>query len=278
MSDQATAAPMPPNMTDAGAFTPHPSDLLIDLVAALLTPMFLGTTRGDPRLARLAALETVHAYQVTNQADLLNVLQIIALGLASAQAACLSLTPDLPIAQVMRLFGHADRLNRSGMARSRFREQERRQSPPASAQRESQREPQREPHREPEGAPEGATASGGRNQSAGAKGGEYATNRHGGKTGRRSGASPVRRPAAAACARAGDHDGPTHRPTHRPTLAAAFAELTALLSPDQTFDPIALPAQVRREATLRAKALNGVARNLLDGMPMQSAPLGIGST
>jgi hypothetical protein len=224
MSNHAAIAPMPPNMTDAGAFTPHPSDLLIDLVAALLTPMFIGTTRGDPRIARLAALETVHAYQVANQVDLLNVLQIIALGLASAQAACLSLTPDLPIAQVTRLFSHADRLNRSGMARSRFREQERRQSPRAPA-------PKERP------AIEAKTLA----------------------------PSPVAaKPAAPA--------SPTATPNPQPG-AAAFAELTALLHPDRSFDPIAQPAKARQEATLRAKALNGVARNLLDGVPMQTAPL-----
>jgi hypothetical protein len=36
---------------------------------------------------------------------------------------------------------------------------------------------------------------------------------------------------------------------------------------------IANPSQARQKATLRAKALHGLARNRLDGMPIQNAPL-----
>lgn len=103
----------------------HPSTLLLEVVVALLTPMFLGCSRGDPTLARAAALETIASYQAASQADLISVLQIIALGLASVQAACLSMSPDLPAEDAMRLFGYADRLNRSGMARDKLRRQER---------------------------------------------------------------------------------------------------------------------------------------------------------
>jgi hypothetical protein len=53
------------------------------------------------------------------------------------------------------------------------------------------------------------------------------------------------------------------------TLHAAGS--TAVLGPDLRSDRP--PSQARREATLRAKALSGVGRNLLDGMPMQDTPL-----
>jgi hypothetical protein len=247
MPDQTTAAPMPPNMTEAGEFTAHPSDLLIDLIAALLTPMFLGSSRGDPRLARLAALETVHAYRIVSQADLLNVLQMIALGLASAQAACLSLTPDLPIAQVMRLFGHADRLNRSGMARSRFREQERlslggQASRPVPVKATSRADTSKEPPR-PTTKPE-ATAP---------KAPDLATPK------------PATAPITATPA-----PDRAAQPAAEPW--AALAHLMELQQSAQVFDPIAQPSQARQAATLRARALNGIAHDLLADAPMSAAP------
>ncbi|HET6607755.1 MAG TPA: hypothetical protein VFG62_13840 [Rhodopila sp.] len=247
MPGQTATAPTPPNMTEAGEFTAHPSDLLIELIAALLTPMFLGATRGDPRLARLAALETVYAYRVVSQADLLNVLQMIALGLASAQAACLSLTPDLPLAQVMRLLGHADRLNRSGMARSRFREQERLSlggqtsrlvAVKATSRTDASKEPPR-PATKPEApAPKAPDLE-------------------------------VRKPAPTPI---------TATPAPRLTAqipaqpSVAFAHLTELQQSAHAFDPIAQPAQARQAATLRAKALNGIAHDLLAGTPMSPVP------
>jgi hypothetical protein len=49
----------PPNITADGAFTQHPSDVLIDLVADLLASMFIGAAGGDYRYARLAAVRTI---------------------------------------------------------------------------------------------------------------------------------------------------------------------------------------------------------------------------
>ena len=227
MSASSAAASMPPNMTEAGAFPQHPSDVLIDLVAALLTPMFLGTSRGDPRLARLAALETVHAYQVSTQADLVSVLQIVALGLAAAHAACLSMTPDLPLPQVMRLFGYADRLNRSGIARGKYRQEERRQ--PQAARREAQ-----EKKAAPPPAPKPTAAA------------------------------PESRSASPTAAK-------PIQPNQAPSWTAAIAQLTEMLTPVAGFDPIAQRALARQEATLRAKALNGVAHHLMGGAAIPEA-------
>ncbi len=83
MSAAAKPTIQPPNMTADGTFTQHPSDVLIDLVADLLAPMFLGAASGDYRYARLAAMETVWSYKAATQADLLQVIQIVAYGLAA---------------------------------------------------------------------------------------------------------------------------------------------------------------------------------------------------
>ncbi|MEA2732013.1 MAG: hypothetical protein QOF70_6488, partial [Acetobacteraceae bacterium] len=61
----------------------NPSDFLMQLIVALLAPMFLGIAAGDINLARMAAIETVSAYRTRNHADLIAVAQIIAYGLAA---------------------------------------------------------------------------------------------------------------------------------------------------------------------------------------------------
>ncbi len=106
-------APLPPNMTEDGTFACHPSDILIDLIAALLTPLFIGPARGDLRYARLAALETIWSYKVTTQADLLQVVQIIAFSLASIHTLCAAMTGDVSLPVMLRLNNSAERLNRA---------------------------------------------------------------------------------------------------------------------------------------------------------------------
>ena len=91
----------------------HPSEALMALIVALLAPMFLGVTAGDINLARLAAWETITAYQSRNQADLIAIAQIIAYGLAAIGSLSLSMDDNISISMALRLRGNANGLNRS---------------------------------------------------------------------------------------------------------------------------------------------------------------------
>lgn len=96
---------------------PHVSGLrfgiLIDVIAALLAPMFMGPNCGDISLARTAAIETVNAYRAQNLAELLAAAQIIAFGLAALRSLSLSMTEDVSPPMALRLRGNAIALNRS---------------------------------------------------------------------------------------------------------------------------------------------------------------------
>jgi hypothetical protein len=91
----------------------RPSDILMNLIAALLAPMFLGITAGDVALARLAAIETINAYQARNHADLIGIAQIIAYGLAALGSLSLSMSDDISLNMTLRLRGNANALDRS---------------------------------------------------------------------------------------------------------------------------------------------------------------------
>ncbi|MDR3533150.1 MAG: hypothetical protein P4L90_21655, partial [Rhodopila sp.] len=73
----------------------HPSDILSNLIVAFLAPMFLGVSAGDIGFARLAAIETVNAYQARNQADLVAIAQIIGFGLAALGSLSLSMADNI---------------------------------------------------------------------------------------------------------------------------------------------------------------------------------------
>jgi hypothetical protein len=92
---------------------PHPANTLMNLIVTFLAPIFLGVTNGDLNLARMAAIETVNAYTVRNQSDLVAVAQIVASGLAALSSLCLSMGEDLSLSMILRLRGNAVALNRS---------------------------------------------------------------------------------------------------------------------------------------------------------------------
>jgi hypothetical protein len=97
-----------PNPTKRG-----PADVLIHLIIILLTPMFLAVAGGDPRLARMAATEALHAYGTKNLADLIAIAQIIAFGLAVLDSLGRSMADAVPDRLVLRLRGNATGLNRA---------------------------------------------------------------------------------------------------------------------------------------------------------------------
>jgi hypothetical protein len=93
--------------------TIRPSDVLINLVLLLLTPMFLCATDGDLSLARKAAYHTLVSYGVRKQLDLIAVAQIIACGLAALGSLSMSLNDGMPLPMLLRLQSSANALNRS---------------------------------------------------------------------------------------------------------------------------------------------------------------------
>lgn len=103
-----------PPQADTASHTPrHPADVLMNLVVALLAPMFLCVTNGDVGMARMAAFETVNAHRARTHPDLLAVAQIIAFGLAALGSLSLSMADDVSLAMTLRLRGNAVALNRS---------------------------------------------------------------------------------------------------------------------------------------------------------------------
>jgi hypothetical protein len=91
----------------------HPADILMNLIVALLAPMFLGAAAGDIGFARSAAIETVNAYRIRNHADLIAVAQIIGFGLAALGSLSLSMMDEISLSMTLRLRGNAVALNRS---------------------------------------------------------------------------------------------------------------------------------------------------------------------
>jgi hypothetical protein len=113
MTQTTTSTKPPPEAVTAPNIRLRPFDLLMNLIAALLAPMFLCVTGGDVTLARMAALETVNAYRARDLSDLIAIAQIIAYGLASLSSLSQSMEDDIPLSMTLRLRGNANALNRS---------------------------------------------------------------------------------------------------------------------------------------------------------------------
>jgi hypothetical protein len=109
---QTPTEPPPQAATRSGSPL-HPSDILMNLIVALLAPMFLAVTGGDIAYARMAAIGTVNAYRIRNQADLISIAQIIGFGLAALGSLSLSMADDISLSMTLRLRGNANALNRS---------------------------------------------------------------------------------------------------------------------------------------------------------------------
>jgi hypothetical protein len=95
------------------ATRPSTTDILMHMVVAFLTPMFLATSGGNLDQARTAAIQTVSACLTRNPMDLLLVGQMIALGLATLSSVSLSMAENIPINLALRLRGNAVSLHRA---------------------------------------------------------------------------------------------------------------------------------------------------------------------
>jgi hypothetical protein len=107
----------------------HPTDMLLHLIAALLSPMFLCVTAGDVDLARMAAIETINAYRARDQVDLIAVAQIIACGLAALASLSRSMEDEISLSMTLRLRGNAVALNRVAEQNRRAIRQNRDETP-----------------------------------------------------------------------------------------------------------------------------------------------------
>ena len=103
--------------------TASPDSNLVNLILALLTPMFLWSSEGDIRLAHVAAAQTLNEYRVANRLSLFTVAKIIAFDIATLSSLSQSMYEDVSIPLSLRLRGNANSLDRSGERNRRALEQ-----------------------------------------------------------------------------------------------------------------------------------------------------------
>ena len=108
----------------ATAANTSPDTNLVNLILALLTPMFLWSTAGDIRLAHVAAAQTLNEYRVANRLSLFTVAKIIAFDIATLSSLSLSMYEDVSMLLALRLRGNATSLDRSGERNRRLLELE----------------------------------------------------------------------------------------------------------------------------------------------------------
>jgi hypothetical protein len=107
--------------------TPEPASAdtnLVNLILALLTPMFLWSTAGDIRLAHIAAAQTLKQFSITNRLSLFTVAKIIAFDIATLSSLSLSMYEDVSMLLALRLRGNATSLDRSAARNRRALDQE----------------------------------------------------------------------------------------------------------------------------------------------------------
>ncbi len=89
------------------------SDSLVNLIIALLAPMFLWSCKGDVALARAAAAETLAAYCAADNLTLIRAAKVLALDPATLSSISLSMVDDTSASLALRLRGNAVSLDRS---------------------------------------------------------------------------------------------------------------------------------------------------------------------
>ena len=124
MTETALADP-PPETASGPVFAVLPADILLNLIVALLAPMFLTASGGDIGFASMAAVETVNSYRVRTLADLIAAAQIVAYGLAALGSLSLSMDDGLSLPMILRLRGNANACTRSAEHNRRALEQTR---------------------------------------------------------------------------------------------------------------------------------------------------------
>ena len=223
--------------------TPQPTtaDVLIDFVSAFFVPMFLAASNGDVALARLAAIQTMDAYRIQHQADLIAVAQVVAFGFATLSSLSLSMDDALSLNMVLRLRGNANACNRSAEANRRALQASHQATDSATAEPDAP---------SPQAHPPADIAQASRQRPDGAS------------------LAPAHPPADTAQPPA----PPTTADQQRRALwAAAFAEVAAECAAELPH----LPPAEQKLASIRAAALNSSASALLAGgnQPASTPPV-----
>jgi hypothetical protein len=89
------------------------AQVVINLIATLLAPMFLTAAGGDLNYARIVAAETIDSYRAESLAELIIAAKIVAFGLAALGSLGLSMRDDLPAAMILRLRANAAACDRA---------------------------------------------------------------------------------------------------------------------------------------------------------------------
>ncbi len=90
-----------------------PADVLLDVLIALLAPLFLTAANNDLAFARLAAAATIDDYRVQTRTDLINIAQIVAFGLTALASLSQSMEQTISLPLALRLRGSANSCRRS---------------------------------------------------------------------------------------------------------------------------------------------------------------------
>jgi hypothetical protein len=275
-----------------------PSEVFLHFIVSFLAPMFLTTTGGDPATARLAAIQTVNAYGARTLADLLPIAQVIAFGLAVLDSLSRSMEESLPTTLVLRLRGNAASLNRGA-------EQCRRalHAPPLGDAEPSGPGLDPEQERQHEAAALASLVHAERQLAERNARPQTSDTPEPPSAAANSPAAPPPSPrsAAPACTIPEPPPGPAESSASRPTpdlapphpvpphpaavekpprstpptedqYRAAWAAGMTEVAREYATGLANLPPAERRDATMRATILSTVARELLSGEPMSSAP------
>jgi hypothetical protein len=86
---------------------------LMNLIIAVITPMFLWSSDGDIPLARLAAIETINEFRIIHRLSLFTVAKIVAFDLCTLSSLSQSMIEDVSILLALKLRNNANGLDRS---------------------------------------------------------------------------------------------------------------------------------------------------------------------
>ena len=91
------------------------SDVLLNILATFLIPLFLGgpTGNNDPAIARAMAIEVLTSFRFQDACELLLSVQIVSFSLAAVGSIALSMAEDTSNTMLLRLRGNANNCNRS---------------------------------------------------------------------------------------------------------------------------------------------------------------------
>jgi hypothetical protein len=109
------------------------TEILFNLVVALLAPMFLTATGGNVQQARITAAHTLDSFQAMTRGELITSALIVAFSLTAMSSLSLSMQDGLPISLILRLRGNAQSASRAAEQNRRALEQDRSAAPQAEA-------------------------------------------------------------------------------------------------------------------------------------------------